>query len=74
MPIPTLILLGLALVATSVMAVGWLQDPAAPTLGEWFVTKVTAGGLWTGLFLSLLAVAYFGWQRGRAARKAKGPN
>ena len=74
MPIVNLILLVLALLATLVMAIGWSQDPTAPTPAEWFAAKATEGGLWSGLFLSLLAVAYFAWRASRADRKAKGPN
>jgi hypothetical protein len=74
MSIPHLVLLVLALLATFVMAVSWLQDPSAPTPWEWFLSKVTEGGLWSGIFLSLLAVAYFGWQASRNNGKAKGPN
>ncbi|MFX5684500.1 hypothetical protein ABTE42_20455, partial [Acinetobacter baumannii] len=64
----------LASLATFVMAVGWLQDPAAPTPTEWFVAKVSEGGLWAGLFLTLLAVVYFAWRASRVAGKPKGPN
>jgi hypothetical protein len=74
MAIPHLILLVLALLATFMMAVGWLQDASAPTPVEWFAAKLTEGGLWTGVFLSLLAVVYLGWRRSRAGGKAKGPN
>lgn len=74
MSIPHLVLLAIALLATFVMAVGWLQDPSAPTAAEWFVAKVTEGGLWAGLFMTLLAVAYFSWRASQAAGKSKGPN
>jgi hypothetical protein len=74
MPLLHLILLVLALLATFVMTVGWLQDPAAPTPAEWFVAKVSEGGLWAGLFLTLLAVVVFGWRRSRVGGKAKSPN
>ncbi|MBP1180956.1 hypothetical protein [Methylobacterium sp. PvR107] len=74
MPVANLILLVLALLATLVMAVGWAQDPAAPMPAEWFVAKITEGGLWAGLFLTLLGVAFFGWRASRAGGKAKGPN
>jgi protein-S-isoprenylcysteine O-methyltransferase Ste14 len=74
MPITTLLLFGLALIAALVMAIGWATDPVAPTPGEWFVAKITEGGLWTGLFLSLIAVCYFGWRRNRAGRQPKDPN
>ncbi|MCJ2018331.1 MULTISPECIES: hypothetical protein [unclassified Methylobacterium] len=74
MTVMNLVLLVLALLATTVMAVGWLQDPAAPTPTEWFVAKVSEGGSWAGLFLTLLAVAYFTWRASHAAGKAKGPN
>jgi len=50
------------------------QDPAAPTPTEWFVAKVSEGGLWAGLFLTLLAVVYFAWRASRVAGKPKGPN
>ena len=73
MPIPTLILFGFALIGAIVIAVGWSLDPAAPTPWEWLVAKMTEGGVWTGLFLSLLAVGYFAWRRDRAGRKPKGP-
>ncbi|MGU3417008.1 hypothetical protein [Methylobacterium sp. D54C] len=68
MSISHLVLLGLALLATFVMAVGWSQDPSAPTPWEWFVTKVTEGGLWSGIFLSLLAAAFFGWRASRSSK------
>ena len=74
MAIPHLILLVLALLATTVMAVGWLQDPAAPTPAEWFVAKLTEGGLWSGIFLTLLAAVFFRWRRSRSGGKAKSPN
>jgi hypothetical protein len=74
MAIPHLVLLVLALLATFVMAVGWSQDPNAPSPVEWFVAKVSEGGSWAGLFLTLLAVAYFAWRASRADGKAKGPN
>ncbi len=74
MAIPHLVLLVLALLATMIMAVAWLQDPAAPTPAEWFVAKVSEGGSWAGLFLTLLAVAYFAWRASRATGRAKGPN
>jgi hypothetical protein len=74
MSISHLALLFLALLATSVMAIGWSQDPAAPMPWEWFIAKVTEGGLWSGIFLSLLAVALFGWRASRTSGKAKGPN
>ncbi|MGU3544771.1 hypothetical protein [Methylobacterium sp. A52T] len=74
MSIPHLILLVLALLATFVMAVGWSQDASAPTPWEWFVAKVAEGGLWSGIFLSLLAAAFFGWRTSRTGGKAKGPN
>ena len=74
MSVPQVVLLVLALLASFVMAIGWAQDPEAPTPLEWFVTKLTEGGFWSGLFLSLLAVAYFGWRRSRATRRNKGPN
>lgn len=74
MAVPHLVLLVLALLATFVMVIGWAQDPAAPMPWEWFLTKVTEGGLWSGIFLSLLAVAFFGWRASRTSGKAKGPN
>jgi hypothetical protein len=74
MPVANLVLLVLALLATLVMAVGWLQDPAAPMPGEWFVAKVSEGGPWAGLFLTLLAVVFLGWRRTRSGRKARSPN
>lgn len=74
MPISTVILFGFALIAAAVMAIGWLQDPAALMPWDWFVAKSTEGGVWTGLFLSLLAVGYFAWRGDRPGRKPKGPN
>lgn len=74
MPFSHLVLLVLALLAIFVMAVGWSQDPTAPTPAEWLVAKATEGGLWTGLFLSLLAVGYFAWRDDRAGRKPKNPS
>ncbi|WP_267428711.1 hypothetical protein [Methylobacterium sp. GC_Met_2] len=67
MPVKNLVLLVLALLATAVMGIGWLQDPAAPTPAEWFVAKISEGGSWAGLFLTLLAVAYFGWRASGAS-------
>lgn len=72
MSVPHVILLLLALLASFVMAIGWAQDPAAPMPWEWAVTKLAEGGLWTGVFLTLLAAAYIGLQRSRAGGKAKG--
>jgi hypothetical protein len=59
MPIPTAILFGLASFAAVMALLGWALDPTAPTLGSWFVAKASEGGLWSGLFLFLLAVGYF---------------
>ncbi|MCJ2050189.1 hypothetical protein [Methylobacterium sp. J-070] len=73
MPVTTLILFGLALVAALLMAIGWWVDPSAPSPWDWFVAKITEGGLWTGLALSLVAVVYFGWRGRRAGGKADGP-
>ena len=74
MPIANLILLVLAILATLVMAVGWSQDAAAPSPAEWFAAKVTEGGPWAGLFLTLLAVVFIGWRRSRSGGKAKTPD
>jgi hypothetical protein len=73
MPIPTAILFGLASFAAVMALLGWALDPTAPTLGTWFVAKATEGGLWSGLFLFLLAVGYFtlrGHGGGKDADKA----
>lgn len=74
MAIPHLVLLVLALLATFVMAIGWSQDPNAPSLVEWFIAKAIEGGLWSGIFLSLLAVVFFSWRASRSSGKAKRPN
>ncbi len=69
MPIPTAILFCVATFVAAMALLGWALDPTAPTLGTWFVAKATEGGLWTGLFLFLLAVGYF-TLRGHGAGKA----
>ena len=69
MPYPVAVIFTLALFFTGFAALGWWQDPAAPALGEWFVTKFAEGGLWTGLALFLVAVVFFTWRGRRAPRR-----
>ena len=69
MPYPTAILFTLALLTVVMALIGWSQDPSAPAIGEWVVTKVTEGGLWSGLLLFLVAVGYYTWREARTRRR-----
>ena len=65
MPYPVAIVFNLALFFVGIAAIGWWQDPAAPSLGAGLMAKLTEGGLWTGLLLFLVAAAFLAWRDGR---------